>query len=125
MRCSDFEIEVLQVFWEQGDLTAPEIHEIIQKRRLVAYNTVKTIIDRLEKKGAVERIRQYGRTILFRATVAEAEITRPMVQSMLKRLFGGNRKALMSHLFQDEALSDDEILYLESLLKNHKKGGQP
>lgn len=120
MRCSDFELEVMQVFWEKGDLTAPEVHKTIESKRKVAYNTVKTIIDRLEKKGGLERVRQYGRTILFHVTIERDEVTGPMVRGFMDRLFHGDPKKLMSHLFQEESLSDEEVRYLEELIEARK-----
>ena len=125
MRFSDFEVEVLQIFWERGDLTAPEVHKAIESKRKVAYNTVKTIIDRLEKKGALVRVRQYGRTILFRAFLGREEVTRPMVHGFLDRIFKGDRKALMSHLIQDEELTSEDVSYIENLLKKAKSRKEP
>ena len=49
MSLSDFEFEVMQLFWEMKEATAPQIHKIIEQRRDVKYSTVKTIIDRLER----------------------------------------------------------------------------
>lgn len=122
MRVSDFELEVLQVFWQHGELTAPEVHSYIASSREVAYNTVKTIIDRLEKKGALKRVRQFGRTLLFQVQVEQKEIVQPMVRGFLDRLFQGDRQALMSQLFQEEELSEDEVAYLEEIIRATKKG---
>ena len=120
MSYSDFEVEVLQVFWKLGNLTAPEVHEHIQAKRQVAYNTVKTIVDRLEKKGALKRVRKYGRTILFEAVVEQDEVTKPMLQGFLDRLFQGDRRALLSHLLKEEELSREDVAYLESLVREVK-----
>lgn len=124
MRCSDFELEILQIFWEHGDLTAPEVHKMIEAKRSVAYNTIKTIIDRLEKKGGLIRVRHYGRTILFRANADRNTVTTPIVQSFLDKLFKGDRKELISHLFQESPLSDEDIKYLENLIQSQKKSGK-
>ena len=50
MTLSDFELEVMQLFWDTEESTAPQVHQIIQQRRDVKYTTVKTIIDRLERR---------------------------------------------------------------------------
>ena len=50
MKLSDFELEVMQLLWRQGECSAPELHQLIEKNKTVTYSTVKTIIDRLEKK---------------------------------------------------------------------------
>ena len=58
MNLSDFELEVMQLFWKCGEATAPQVHKIIEQKRDVKYSTIKTIIDRLEKKKALE---QFGK----------------------------------------------------------------
>src|SRR4029077_10981099 len=55
MRLSEFELEVMAHFWRDGELSAPALFERIGAEKGVAYSTVKTIVDRLEKKGAIER----------------------------------------------------------------------
>ena len=44
MALSDFELEVMQLFWQLDEATAPQVHKIIEKKREVKYTTVKTII---------------------------------------------------------------------------------
>ena len=86
MKLSDFELQVMQVFWERGELTSPEVHEIVSQDHEAAYSTVKTIIDRLEKKGALRRARNYGRTILFAPVIEKDQLSRPMVKDFIHNL---------------------------------------
>jgi len=122
MKLSEFEIEVMQCLWQKGEATAPELHAMIEQHKDVTYSTVKTIVDRLEKKGAVERVKQYGRTIVYAASVNQDELQTPMLKSFIKRVFGGDKRPLFAHLLQDEKLSDSEVEYLEQLIKKHKQG---
>jgi BlaI family penicillinase repressor len=65
MRLSEFELDVMTHFWNDRELSAPELFERIGAERGVAYSTVKTIVDRLEQKGAIERVSNRGRTIVY------------------------------------------------------------
>lgn len=121
MELSDFELEVMQLLWESPNSSAPAIHQMIEKKRPVSYSTVKTIIDRLEKKTAVTRSDQQGRTIFYSPLVEKNQLRRPMVKDFINRVFLGKSKPLVAHILQEEELSLDDISYLESLLKQRKK----
>ncbi|PCI72016.1 MAG: BlaI family transcriptional regulator [Gammaproteobacteria bacterium] len=121
MELSVFELEVMQLFWSNPESTAPEIHQIITSKRTVSYSTVKTIIDRLEKKGALNRSRQEGRTIFYKPSVERNQLRKPMIKDFINRVFLGKSKPLVAHILQEESLSLEDISYLESLLKKRKK----
>lgn len=121
MKLSDFELTVMQLLWQCEQASAPELHQKITKKKDVTYSTVKTIIDRLEKKGAIIRSDQIGRTIFYQALMAATDIQKPMFRSMLSTLFGNNKKQLINHLFENENLNSSEIAYLEELIKKSKK----
>ncbi len=125
MKLSDFELEVMQIMWERGPMTAPEVHEAVNETRaetkVVTYSTVKTIIDRLEKKAVVSRDRKYGRTILYKAVIGKETLSRPMVRTFIDKLFGGNIRPLFNHALQDENITLEDLAYLERVLAERKK----
>ncbi|MDH5432311.1 MAG: BlaI/MecI/CopY family transcriptional regulator [Gammaproteobacteria bacterium] len=118
---SDFELEVMQLFWQYPESTAPEIHKLIEQLRPVSYSTIKTIIDRLEKKQAISRSRQQGRTIYYFPLIEKNQLRKPMIKDFIKRVFLGESKPLVAHILKEEALSLDDISYLELLLEQKKK----
>jgi BlaI family penicillinase repressor len=116
MRLSEFEMDVLTRFWEHGRLTTPELFREIGESRGVTYSTIKTIVDRLEDKGAIRRVATEGKTIIYSAAVNRERVRKPLVQSFVRRLFGDDRKPLFAQLLRDEKLSDDEIEFLRQLV---------
>lgn len=116
IRLSDFELDVMAHFWRDRELSAPELFERIGKERGVAYSTVKTIVDRLEEKGAIERIANRGRTIVYAPIIKRERFRRPLVKTFLRRLFGDDLRPLFAQLVQDEKLSDAELEYLRKLV---------
>jgi BlaI family transcriptional regulator, penicillinase repressor len=121
MRLSEFELDVMAHFWRDGELSAPELHERIGIERGVAYSTVKTIVDRLEEKGAVKRVASRGRTIFYAPAVARERVRRPLVKAFLNRLFGDDLRPLFNQLLRDEKLSDEELAYVEELIARRKR----
>jgi BlaI family penicillinase repressor len=116
MRLSDFELDVMAHFWEHDRLSAPGLFQEIGESRGVTYSTIKTIIDRLEAKGAIKRVDSRGRTILYRAAVGRERVRKPLVKAFLRRVFGNDLRPLFTQLIRDEKLSADEIDYLKRLL---------
>lgn len=122
MSLSDFELEVMQIFWDCKESTAPEIHKIIQRRREVKYTTVKTIIDRLEKKGSLKRSKTEGRTIFYMPITEKQSIRTPLVKEFIKKVFLGKSRPLAAHIIEKEDLTIEDIEYLESIISERKKG---
>ena len=116
MRLSEFELDVLTRFWEQGRLSAPEVFRDLGESRGVTYSTIKTIIDRLEEKGAIRRVDTLGKTIIYSPAVTRERVRRPLVKSFIRRMYGEDRKPLFAQLLRDEKLSEDEIEYLRQLV---------
>ena len=54
-KLSDFEMDIMICFWERKQLSAPEVHRMLGVERGVTYSTIKSLIDRLETKGALSR----------------------------------------------------------------------
>jgi BlaI family penicillinase repressor len=121
MRLSEFELDVMAGFWEGKELTAPGVFKLLGAKRGVTYSTIKTIIDRLEAKGALVRTRTEGRTIFYRAAVQRDKTRRRLVKSFLRRLYGDDLRPLFAQLVADESLSDEELAYLRQLLKESKR----
>jgi BlaI family penicillinase repressor len=121
IRLSEFELDVMTHFWSDRELSAPELFERIGNARGVAYSTVKTIIDRLEQKGAIERVANRGRTIVYSPVVKRERVRKPLVKAFLKRLFGNDLRPLFAQLLQDEKLSPDELEYLRKLVADAER----
>ena len=121
MNLSNFELEVMRLIWRDKEVIVPDLHKELEGERGVSYSTVKTIVDRLEEKGAITRIRTYGRTILYGPKIQEKELAKPMVSDLIRRLFGGEALPMFSHLLKDENLSLDDLAYLEEMIAKKRK----
>lgn len=116
MKLSDFELDVMQQVWRAEEFSAPEVHRAIADARGVTYSTVKTIMDRLERKGVLARSRQKGRTIFYKAAIPPREVQQSMLERFVTHVFAGDRRPMWNFLLRDEQLSPEEYRYLEDLL---------
>lgn len=118
MHLSEFELEVMQALWRLGETTAPELHAAINRKRDISYSAVKTIVDRLEAKGAVRRVSRVGRTIVYASVIDEEEARADLLQDYTDRLFpGDDRIPLFNALIRERKLTHEEIAFLRDLLK--------
>lgn len=121
MKLSDLELDVMHFFWQESPSSAKKVHHKIVQQRPVAYNTIKTIVDRLEEKGALIRSGKDGRMFLYQPLVDRQDLMPSAVPRFIQRFFGGNASGLLTHLINDDSLSDADIDYLEQFLKDKKK----
>ena len=106
------EDEILRVLWTRGDAT---VRELIDDSEVDgAYTTIMTTLDRLYKKGLLERTPE-GRAFRYRPKQSEVEIHRNIVTTGLKELLSsaGEHEAPLSFLV--DAISDHDAALLEQL----------
>lgn len=116
----DSEWAILQAVWELEPCTAPTVQEALQKDKGWAYTTVKTLMDRMVKKGLLktERIRNL---YLYRSAVTRAQAQRSEILRAVKRAFDGALTPMMQFLIENEKLSDEECRELERLIRSRKR----
>ena len=87
----------MNMLWPMGEGTVREIRDALASRRPRAYTTIMTIMDRLARKGVVER-RKSGRAYIYRPNLsAESARAQALVQ-VIESFFGGSKESLMAHL---------------------------
>lgn len=120
-KISNSEWHVMRVFWENAPLTANQVVEAMSDETTWKSRTVKTLINRLVKKGALEYVVD-GRTYLYSPTVREDECVRSESRSFLKRTFAGALMPMLVHFIEQEPLTENEIDELKQLLDDKRKG---
>ena len=117
-----FETEwtILKVVWDNEPCAAPSVQEALKEHKDWTYGTVKTLMDRMVKKGllTVEKVRNL---YLYRAAISRAQARQCELAKTIKRAFDGAFAPLMQFLVEGDNLSDQEIDYLQQLLKDKKK----
>lgn len=119
-KLSNLELEVMRLIWRDREVIVPELHRELSRDREISYATVKTIVNRLEEKRAIERLRTCGRTILYGPIVGKDSLAKPIVRDVIRRLFAGEPRPMISHLLRDEKLSLDDLCYLEKQIAEQR-----
>jgi BlaI family penicillinase repressor len=119
-KISEAEWQVMKTMWAQSPLTANEVVERLSEATRWSDKTVKTLINRLTKKGALGFERQ-GRTYLYHPRVAEVDCARAEGQSFLKRVYGGAMLPMLAAFLEEETLSRSEIEELKRILDEERR----
>jgi predicted transcriptional regulator len=91
------ELDCMNVLWPVGEATVREIRDRLAERRPRAYTTIMTIMDRLARKGIVER-RKVGRAYTYRANLTAEEARAQALGQVVENFFGGSKEALVAQL---------------------------
>ena len=75
MSLGELEGPVLEELWKQGEMSTPAVYEAIGKPRGLAYTTILTVLQWLNKKGLANR-RADGRGHIYSPAVSREEFSR-------------------------------------------------
>lgn len=119
-KISDAEHAVMEALWRGSPRTAADVCDEIGDERGWSLATVKTLLGRLVAKQAVAA-EPDGRRFLYTPLVERSDYVGEESRRLVERLFGGRAAPLFAHLAEQEALSDEDIAEIESLLKELRK----
>lgn len=91
------ELDCMNTLWPMGQGTVREIRDRLAERRPRAYTTIMTIMDRLARKGVVER-RRAGRAYIYVPTLSAQVARVQALHQVVESFFGGSKEALLAEL---------------------------
>lgn len=115
------ELEIMKVLWEHGPSTVQTVQDVLQPHRPLAYTTVQTMLNVLERKGKAKRAKK-DRAHLYSAKVTRANMVGRTLDDMIERLFGGSAESLVMSLLETRQLSREKLAELEELVRLKREG---
>ncbi|REK74318.1 BlaI/MecI/CopY family transcriptional regulator [Paenibacillus paeoniae] len=112
---SEAEWEVMTVLWRKSPITAQEVIETLEDDKAWMPKTIKALISRLLKKGAVSFVAE-GKTYYYSPALSEDECYRSERKSFLQRFYKGAPAPMLIHFLEDEQLTKEEIQELKRIL---------
>jgi BlaI family transcriptional regulator, penicillinase repressor len=113
---SPFELQCLRKLWSREEATVREIHSDLSDPP--SYSTVRKIVERLEQKQAVERVRMDDKAWVYRSKVPAGAMIRKEIRRFLDLAFDGSALPLVSHLADMEKISLAELKEIEERLSD-------
>lgn len=119
-KLSDAEWIVMKIIWEKSHTTSPEIIEALRTSTTWSSKTIRTLIDRLVKKGAVKVTKTHSLNE-YTPLMSQNELQKFETQSFIKKIYDGSIKLLVANFLQEESLTDKEIDELKNILNQKSK----
>jgi BlaI family penicillinase repressor len=120
---SDAEWDVMEVLWEASPLTGNDVAERVAPRKGWSPRTVKTLLNRLVRKGALG-FRAEGNRYHYYPRITRDVVVRTESRSFLSRVFGGAAGPMLAHFVNEAPLTPDEIRQLRELLERRERKGK-
>ena|SRR5450432_1885668 len=109
------QLELMNLFWEHGELGVAQVWQLLSGRRAVARNTVQTMLKRLSDKGWLQA-RAQGNAFYFRAARPRKSTLRGMLGQLLDGAFGGSPSGLVMALMESRRISPVEARRIRELI---------
>jgi len=116
------ELEIMKVVWRLKSATVRNVYEELLKHRRIAYTTVMTLMNILEKKGQLKK-RQQDRAYLYAPSKPQKQVIGAMVRDFVQRVFNGSAEPLLVHLIEDEQLTAKEVDEIRRAIRASKDSG--
>lgn len=123
VRLTEAEWKVMREVWERAPATARDVLDGLGRSSTWAYTTVKTLLTRLEAKGAV-RERMDGNTAVYEPLISETDARRSAVRDLVERAFGGSLAPMVRYLVDEGDLTAADVTKIRKALDREAKRGR-
>lgn len=96
----------MRICWDKGKSSAKIIHEESLKNTKRSYVTVKTILDRLAKKGFLQR-EMFGPIVLYTPIISQKSATSHTIDDFIKTVMGDHIAPIFMHLLKKKKYRDE------------------
>jgi predicted transcriptional regulator len=113
------ELKIMQVIWRRGASTVNDVQSEMEPP--LAYTTVQTMLNILERKGKLQRELQ-GRAYVYSAKVTEEKAVGQSVRDVIDRMFAGSSEELVMSLLKSRQIDAKRLAKLtERFSKNEEE----
>ena len=103
-------------------MTVREVHGVLGTQRMLAYTTLVTVLDRLARKGVVERVRE-GRVWSYTVAASREQLTAETMRRTLDDLGSPDRRSALLLFLNDS--SPAELTELRSAWTSSRSDTEP
>jgi predicted transcriptional regulator len=103
------ELRIMQVLWAAGPASVQSVQDGLQSE--LAYTTVQTVLNVLERKGRVRRA-LVGRAYVYHPLESQEKTLGSAVHDLVGRMFGGSVEDLLMNLVRTNQLDAAKLAEL-------------
>lgn len=114
------ELEIMNVLWANAPASVAEVQAKLQREPKLAYTTVQTMLNVLERKGKVKRALK-GRAYHYVPVVSREKAVKAAVREFTNRLFGGSAESLVMSMVENRQITPEKLAKLSQLVAQHQE----
>jgi BlaI family penicillinase repressor len=107
---------VMNVLWQRSPIASEDVIAALKSQAHWREPTIKTLLNRLLKKGAVSA-EKVGRRYLYSPVLTREQWLSSESENLLERLFGGRVAPLVAHFSKHRRLSKKDLAELKRLIE--------
>ena len=111
------ELEIMKVIWKAGEPIGSSAIRDAVKNRGWKRTTIATFLARLVEKGALSA-QQKGKAFYYTPLISAKQYKKSQVKNLIKNVFDGSAQGLIASLFEEKALTDQEIAELKAYFED-------
>lgn len=111
---------VLEIVWQLGQATVHQVRDQLPRRKKLAYTTVLTALQNLEKAGWL-RHKTQGKSYIYMPARTREEAGVNSLRRLLKRAFDEDAFLMFQHLIKDGNLKDRQLQMLKKMIDEKRK----
>jgi predicted transcriptional regulator len=109
------ELQILRYISDHAPVSVREVAAHFAETRSLARTTILTVMERLRKKGFLDRTRDGG-NYLYSPRREQGALLRDLVRDFADRILEGSHDPFIAYLASDAQLSDEQIADLRRLV---------
>ena len=118
------ESEIMDVVWDETEVTVRDVHQSLTATRPIAYTTVMTTLGRLAEKGLVKRLEDQP-AHRYRPLVSREQYARSTVRSVVDWLVDRFPDPAVAYLVDAVEKEDDQVVErLREAIEQRRDKGQ-
>ncbi|MDE6971062.1 MAG: BlaI/MecI/CopY family transcriptional regulator [Eubacterium sp.] len=106
------ELKVMELLWEEGDLSAKEIAQRLKEQINWSKTTTYTVLKKCVEKQAIRRT---DPGFLCSPLISRHEIQKAATEDLIERMYGGSQDLLIASLLGKHDLTPEQIAQLKKL----------
>lgn len=110
----DSELKVMDILWQEGDVPAKHIANVLNTRIGWNKNTTYTLIKRCIKKGAIKRTEP---NFICHALIPKGDVQESETDELINKIYDGSVDKLFAALLGRKKLSNEQIQKLKQIVE--------
>ena len=115
------ELEIMKVLWETGPANVQTVQQRLERE--LAYTTVQTMLNVLQRKGKTKRTLK-DKAYFYRPAVSRSQVIGNAVGDLIDRMFGGSAESLVMSLVETRHLTPEKLARLNNLIEKESSDGE-